>query len=177
MKTDLTTEVIDMNSKKNNNSLPINIIKLIYSNNLEDLKTWINKNGKDNIDKDGKSLLIYAVIAGDLKIVDELLNLELNPNIKDKLGWTSLHYACQQYFPDIVETLLRHKVDIEAKDNFGNTPLWRATFSSKGRGEIIKILIAHGANINNKNNSNISPLELANTISNYNVKMFFEIQN
>jgi len=84
-----------------------------------------------------------------------------------------LHYAAQYLAVEIGQTLLSRGADINAKDNFGNNVLWRATFSSNGRGEFIQLLLHNGADRYEKNNSGISPEELANTISNYNVRQYF----
>lgn len=94
-------------------------------------------------------------------------------NLKDANGWTPLHYAANEYFPEVTEFLLNNEAKVNATDDYGNNVLWRAVFASKGRGEIIHLLLAHNANQDQKNDSGISLLELAETIDNYDVKQFF----
>ncbi|MNE77207.1 Ankyrin repeats (3 copies) [compost metagenome] len=82
-----------------------------------------------------------------------------------------MHYAVQNFLIKITEMLLE-KSNVNAIDNYGNTVIWRAVFASEGRGEIIKLLLSKGADPNIKNNSNVSAMDLANTIANYNVKQY-----
>jgi ankyrin repeat protein len=60
------------------------------------------------------------------------------------------------------------------QDMHGNTALWRAVYESRGRGEMIRILCAHGADKNLRNKNAVSPEELARTIANYDVMQFFD---
>jgi ankyrin repeat protein len=95
-------------------------------------------------------------------------------NVQDNLGWTPLHYCAQNYQVGIAKILIEHSANLEIRDNYGNTALFRATFASQGKGDMIRLLLEHGANRDSKNNAGVSPLQLANTIANYNVKQFFE---
>jgi len=47
-------------------------------------------------------------------------------------------------------------------------------FSSRGVGEVIKLLRAHGADPNAQNARGMSPLKLARTIANFDVRQFFK---
>jgi ankyrin repeat protein len=58
---------------------------------------------------------------------------------------------------------------VDAQDIHGNTPLSRAVFDSKGRGQVIKLLLSSGANKDLKNKHGISPEDLAKSIGNYDV--------
>jgi len=60
------------------------------------------------------------------------------------------------------------------QDNYVNTPLFRAVFSSNGRGDIIKLLLLYNADMNLKNKSGISPLQLAKTIGNYDITQYMQ---
>lgn len=157
--------------------LSTEVTDTIVSNNLEELRIKLHKEPNSIIltDKDGRNLLILSIICEHEDLCNYLMeNFEFDLNHRDKMGWSALHYAVQNKFVSIIEKLINSIVNIEVKDDYGNTPLWRATFESKGDGEIIKILLDHGANPNNKNDSEISPKELAENIANYNVKQFFE---
>ncbi len=124
-------------------------------------------------DKDGKNLLIHAVLAKNLDLVSWLIAKGALIEHADKLGWTALHYAAQAHQASILEVLLLVRPAIDLQDEYGNTPLWRATFDSKGEGDLIKLLLQAGANPHVKNHSDISPYDLALTIANYDVKPFF----
>lgn len=118
--------------------------------------------------------LVSCIVNNDSQEFSEIL--EKSPtdlNSKDGKGWTLLHYAAQYIAVEIGQALISRGSDINAKDNFGNNVLWRATFASNGRGEFIKLLLNNRADRYEKNISGISPEELANTISNYNVRQYF----
>ena len=73
----------------------------------------------------------------------------------------------------MIALLLERGAIVDAPDKHGNTPLNRAVYNSKGRGEVIALLRAAGANATLNNRYGISPLSMALTISNYNVRQFF----
>lgn len=125
-------------------------------------------------DKDGNTLLLYAVLDGKSDIAKLLIENGADCNIGDKSNWTPLHHAAQNFNIELANILLESNANVNAKDEYGNTVLWRAAFASQGKGEMIKLLLAFGADPNIKNESGISPLDLANTIGNYDVKQFFE---
>jgi hypothetical protein len=52
-----------------------------------------------------------------------------------------------------------------------------ATFESKGRGDLIRLLLAKGADPDAPNGSGVSPRHLAERIGNYEVKGFFADAN
>jgi uncharacterized protein len=128
----------------------------------------------NTVDSGGRTLLMEAVIKGDHELVDMLIAQGADVNIRDKRNWTALHFAAQAYDLTSVRDLVVHGADIDAQDDFGNAPLWRATFNSRGRGDVIQFLLAHGADKNLKNNTGISALDLAKTVSNYDISQFFE---
>jgi len=103
----------------------------------------------------------------------ELVKAGLNPNDQDKNGWTPLHFAAQENSISAVRALIKCGANAELKDVFGNTPLFRAVFSSTGNGEIINCLIEAGANPDSKNKHDVSPKSLAESIGNYDLAKFF----
>ena len=173
MKIDQQIEVTNM-KKRTNQSIPSQIIGAIYNNELDKLISWAAMHAKNAKDKDNRTLLCHAVIAQNYSLAEWLLEQGYDPDFADKLGWTPLHYAAQNYQVDFGRLLILHRADLEVKDNLGNTPLWRAAFSSQGKGDFIKLLLDNGANPENANSSGISPLSLAQSIANYNVKQFFD---
>jgi uncharacterized protein len=52
--------------------------------------------------------------------------------------------------------------------------LFRSLFGSKGRGVVIKLLLQNGANKDKKNQHGVSPWDLAQKITNYDLKQHFE---
>ena len=90
-------------------------------------------------------------------------------NIKDKdsNGLNLLHQAVQQNKIDIniVELLIAKGADINAKENYGYTPLYKAlknnNYSYEDVEEVAELLIAKGADLNVKNTNGNSPLHFA----------------
>ena len=129
----------------------------------------------DQPDKDGLSLLMWAVLEGNESMVKLLVENGASLNFKErKLGYTALHFAAQQQLPEIVDTLVAAGADIEAKDNYGNSPLFRATFYSNESGETIRALLHRGANPNSANDRGVTPLSLAKLIANFDVAQYFD---
>jgi uncharacterized protein len=102
-----------------------------------------------------------------------LLEFGAQVDVQDESGNSALYYAAQGYFPELATMLISRGAAVDIQDQYGNTPLWRAVFNSAGRGELISILLKAGADRNHRNQRGKSPLELANTIANFNVTQFF----
>lgn len=124
-------------------------------------------------DPDGRTELHHAVIDSKFELVQSLLAGGSDATAQDKAGWTPLHFAAQRYAIEIATLLIQHKAAIDVQDVFGNTPLWRAVFESRGRGEMITLLRRAGADPLLKNRHGVSPLSLARTIGNDDVAQFF----
>ena len=73
----------------------------------------------------------------------------------------------------MARVLLAAGASTTVRDAYGNTALWTATFNSRGRGELIAELLAHGADPDSLNSSGASPRTLARTIGNFDVAQFF----
>ena len=156
------------------NTLSDETIKAIYLSDITKLREFLISGNIDDTDKDKRTAIFHAVLSGNPDTVRFFLDNQAALNLKDSAGWSPLHYAVQNHHTEIAEILLEHDADIEFKDDYGNTALWRAVFASKGRAEMIRLLISKGANPEVKNNSGVSPLKLAETIANYDVKQFFK---
>ncbi len=130
----------------------------------------------DTTDRQGRCLLSAAIIAEKPNVAMLIIERGPNLNLQDVNGWAPLHFAARHYLPDVVATLIDKEARIDIRDVRGNTPLYRAVFESRGRGEVIQLLLAHKANPRKRNKLGVSPIELAGMITNFNVKQFFNLK-
>ncbi|MCY3541167.1 MAG: hypothetical protein F4X56_09885 [Gammaproteobacteria bacterium] len=90
---------------------------------------------------------------GNIKYIQELLDMGVDVNIRNHKGETALHCASKAGLVPIVELLLANGARIDLRDNSGSTPLQhalRSTIKSRSnRASVISTLLKHGANIAN----------------------------
>ena len=96
-----------------------------------------------------------------IEIAAAILSNGGNINHQDRNGWSALHFAVQEKHLEAVKYLLAQGAEVDLKDTYGNTPLWRAAFDSKGAYDFVHLLVAHKADPNSKNNAGRSPLDFA----------------
>lgn len=125
------------------------------------------------VDIFGRTDLHYACVDSNSVATEKLLSDGCDVNAQDRNGWSPLHFSAQSGCLECLQLLLGAGADTELRDSFGNTPLFRAVFESKGDGSLIKALRAAGADPLAKNENGVSPLSLARTIGNYDVAQFF----
>lgn len=107
------------------------------------------------------------------KVKNALSNSNINEQDKEN-GFTALHYCAQNQYVSIAELLIKNGAKVNIKDVYGNTPLFKAVFFSKGNTKMIKLLLENGANPNIKNNSGISPKDLAEKMGYSNILKCFK---
>jgi ankyrin repeat protein len=71
---------------------------------------------------EGDSCLHLAVLRGDRRAIELLLNAGLNVNDIGDMGFTPLHYAYMVGFDDIVQMLIEHGADQNIINEFGDKP-------------------------------------------------------
>lgn len=154
------------------------ILKLFGVLNISEHQTILKRlqDGFDinTVDSGGRTLLMEAVVKADHELIDLLIAHGADVNIRDKRKWTALHFAAQACDLTSVRKLVEHAADINAQSDFGNTPISTAVLNSRGKGEVIQFLMSHGADAHIKNNSGISAMDLAKSISNYNLREYLE---
>lgn len=85
-----------------------------------------------------------AVIGGEVAMVQALLSEDPDlVNAEDEeYGNTPLHYAAQKGFLELAELLLSRGADINARENIGRTPFFRA--NSAGHKDVADFLRKKG---------------------------------
>jgi cytohesin len=83
-----------------------------------------------------------------------------NPNLRNKTGSTPLHDAALKGTREVIELLLAHAAEINARNREdGATPLHFA--ASFGRLDAVKALVEHGADTGLKTGKDSTALQLA----------------
>jgi ankyrin repeat protein len=121
-------------------------------------------------DDAGVPVLLLATLFGDAADVDEMLNRGADPNQTDNVGATALMWA----MPDIgkVRRLIARGADVNARSsNLGRTPLLVAA-GYPGTVDVLKLLLANGANLHAKDAAGFTALGIAMTSADVEVVRF-----
>ena len=91
-------------------------------------------------------LIICAASYGDDEIVNFLMNIGVDPESKDSpTSMTALHYAAMNNFSNIAETMLKSKIEVNARNSQGETPLILA--AQNGHAKVAELLLKSGASV------------------------------
>ena len=151
------------------------LIKLILANDVAGIREGLADGADPNErDSDDRTPLLYAAIDNKLQIAKLLLDSGADVDTQDASGNSALHYAAQEHHAEIASLLIGHRAAVDIEDVHGNTPLWRAVFNSRGRGELIALLLRAGADPSRRNKHGRTPLDLAQSIANFDVGQFFK---
>ena len=112
----------------------------------------------DVIDIFGQQPLQRAARISSEKGVRILLDAKADVHFKEeKFGMTALHYAgMSNDNTAIAQMLLDHGADINAKDDYGTTPLIKAGLQN--RKAMVKFLVQNGADLETRNNDDLTAL-------------------
>jgi ankyrin repeat protein len=92
----------------------------------------------------GDTPILVAAESGHPDVVELLLTNHADINVRGRFGETPLHYAVNKGDAKTAEVLLKYKADINATDDSHIPPI---VYSYRNV-EVIKVLLAHGADIN-----------------------------
>jgi ankyrin repeat protein len=119
----------------------------------QDILFWASMSGNDIED------FAWAVKTEDMTNVASYIK-QLGVNVRDQNQRTPLHWAADYGQVSMIEFLSKQpKVEINAKDRFGITPLLAAVYENHE--EAVKALLAHGADKTIKGPSGETPKEAA----------------
>ena len=100
-----------------------------------------------------------GVTKGNIEVVKQHLDAEVDVNAKNSDGESPLQLAAQVGKKEIIELLISKGADINTKDDFGWTPVTEA--AREGHKGIVQLLISHGAILNTMDKFGISALHFA----------------
>ena len=144
-------------------------IRAVYQKDYDALSSFFDAHGAADVDEDGRSLLMHAVLASDasVEMVEFLIRQSVPVNAFDsEQNWTALHFAARDKCAEIVDVLLRSGANVNATECHGNTPLARALDSLPHDRRTIEILIGAGADASKRNRYGRSPLDVARMMEN-----------
>ncbi len=113
-------------------------------------------------DADGTPALMAATLFGNDDLVDLLLKQGADPNRTDAAGATALMWAAHDARK--VTRLLAHGADVNARSKTGRTPLHVAA-AYPGTLDVVKLLVARGADIRAEDQGRATALTLASRSS------------
>ncbi|KAL1648441.1 hypothetical protein SLS58_002196 [Diplodia intermedia] len=117
--------------------------------------------------KEGATPIILAAknTGEDPKLIKQLLDHHADPTIADKSGATCLHFAAGSHKTEVCRVLLAHgskngtkRVDVNAEDSNGETPLHWACKLPDAPKELIRLLLKNGAAVNAQDKESQAPL-------------------
>lgn len=100
--------------------------------------------------------LLKRIDKGNLRAVELLLAVGVNPNTKNKEGDTVLYYAVENDKTKLARALIDFSADLTVRNEYEETLLMRAAFN--GNVEIVKELIYRGADVNAHSRIDGTPL-------------------
>ncbi|XP_052073712.1 uncharacterized protein LOC127711644 [Mytilus californianus] len=104
--------------------------------------------------------LLIACYYNRMEVVHELLKYnDVDIDICDSNGCSSIYIASQQGHVNVVKELLQHAVEVNRCKNNGVSPLYIA--SAIGHVNVVKELLQHSATVSQCDNDGVSPLYIA----------------
>lgn len=118
------------------------IIYTIVNNNSVEIVELMHQAFKDQ-EVDQKMLLEAVKLPGREKVVEQLLNYDLDVNIQDQFGNNPLYYALSiEENQAAIEVILQHKPELKASNQDGVTALMQAAINYQGTSIWQKLLDA-----------------------------------
>uniref|UniRef100_A0A673FZL1 Proteasome 26S subunit, non-ATPase 10 n=1 Tax=Sinocyclocheilus rhinocerous TaxID=307959 RepID=A0A673FZL1_9TELE len=150
----------------------VEICNLAYTGKFEELKKCALSDSSQatRTDQDSRTALHWACSAGHVEIVQFLLDLGAEVDLKDDVSQhcvmlqsrsLTLHQLMLLYFKRNfpLGLLLKESASTNIQDSEGNTPLHLAC--DEERTEAAKLLVEHGASIYIENKEKMTPLQVA----------------
>ena len=126
------------------------------------------------MDRDGRIALHQAAVEGRDEEVARLIAEGQDVGATDKALLTPLHMACQQGHLAIAQMLVEAGAPVDARDSYGNTPLWKAVFAfQEGEPRLLQFLLDAGADPDIRNHSGKSPRDMALTFDRPGIRKAF----
>lgn len=168
----------DINFRNDEGNTPLH--EAVYCEKIKAVHLLLLHNARINIKNNKYRTPLYLAFEHfDPFIIETLINHGAIVNVRDKHGNTPLHamlfnhgnyYVCEKYILKYIETLIKHNIDINSKNNNRNTPLYEFVKALSRIDclndhkqfilDVIEFLINKGADLDIKNESGKTVLDL-----------------
>ncbi len=160
----IADENIDLNIQDAIGRTPMMIAT--YNNDVTTVKALIDAGADVNIqDELDNNPFLYAGAEGNIDILKLANQAGADPTLTNRYGGTALIPASEHGYVDIVNYLLEQTtMDVNHVNNLGWTALMEAIILGDGgekQQEMVKVLLAHGADMNMADLDGVKPLQHA----------------
>ena len=134
------------------------------SGNVEMLRCWLDLGADPKVQPaatkqdywSGVGIVANGVMSGHAEMVRKLLEykMDLNSRVQEQPLLTFAIERGGKETPEIVELLVKAGADVNARGNFGQTPIFNASFTPAA----VKALLAGGADIDARDSNGNTPL-------------------
>ena len=140
------------------NAFAAELHELVKSGKVDQVREYLKAHPEHvNYEDDIKRTpLVYAVIDGNVDLVQLLIGLGADVNHEYNLKQTPLFEAARRGYFKIAQLLIGHGAKIDYEDNIQLTPLVYAAM--RGHFEIAQLLIDRGADVNHESLGKCIPL-------------------
>ncbi len=162
----LLQEGVDVNARSKSGHTALMLAA--YAGHLEVVKALLNAGADTNTraytSHGGEFLTLMSAMDRRnkdwLKILNAMIAAGAEVNPKEVFSSSPLMYAITRYDPVLVKALLKRGADVNLKNERGTTPLMTAVMSRGSTVEIVKLLLAAGADPDARNNDGESALSM-----------------
>ena len=147
LKKSLNDTTVDSNSKRKR-SLEYEILKACLNANIEKAMEYLNESEILNIDEINRTkVLFHAIKSGDTMLVERLLEIGCNMNIKNESGSSALYMAIHEEMFQIAELLAENGAMYDGKGYEDHVSNILHDASSEGYFQVCKIVLENGASV------------------------------
>ncbi|MNK23705.1 Ankyrin repeats (3 copies) [compost metagenome] len=141
----------------------MNISKIIADKDLQSYYSFINEVDINQLNDSSQNLLHIAIANENNEVAQDLIKRGININAQDFKGQTPLHFAAAYNNFFVAKNLVENGAEVNVRDVYGNTPLWTAVFNGQRIKyyDVVILLVDSKADVNNTNDVNKTPLDIA----------------